>query len=472
MENRSDDKEKREKLIDNVGERTEAIFGQVRERAEELGEQAAEAAREIKEDLADAAERAGDFAAEVAEKVREKAAEAEEKKDELVEKAEDFVQEVAEKVHDKIAEAEEKKDELVEKAEDFAAEVTETVHDKAAEAKDFVTDAAHKAGDLLGEAADKAMDVADQALEALDRAADKADEALAGAAAKTEEAFVAAAAAAGATVGQLKGKAAETGKKIKKGIKGFMDSFDRVADRKVIDLHGVSIYHTRGFSGGGHPKKRRDDELVLSGVDLEVRPGEMVYLIGKVGSGKSTLLKTLYAEIPLYEGRGEIVGYDLRRLRRKDVPYLRRKIGVVFQDYQLLTDRNVFHNLHYVMSATGWKDEGEKRRRIEEVLGLVGLVNKEYKMPFELSGGEQQRLAIARALINRPQVILADEPTGNLDPAAAEGIMLLFKDIVHTGCSIVMSTHNISNIQLYPGRTIRFANGKTEEINIHSILGI
>ncbi len=242
--------------------------------------------------------------------------------------------------------------------------------------------------------------------------------------------------------------------------------------RNVISLRGVSLYHARGFTSGGHPQRRRGEELVLSGVDFEVGEGEMIYLIGKVGSGKSTLLKMLYAEIPLYEGHGEVVGYDLRKLRRRDIPRLRRKLGVVFQDYQLLTDRNVFNNLHYVMSATGWTDERLMRKRIEDVLGMVGLVNKEYKMPFELSGGEQQRLAIARALINNPRVILADEPTGNLDPGAAEEVMSLFRDIVATGCSIVMSTHNIANIQFYPGRTVRFANGRIEQIDIRSKLGI
>ncbi|MDR2885984.1 MAG: ATP-binding cassette domain-containing protein [Rikenellaceae bacterium] len=231
------------------------------------------------------------------------------------------------------------------------------------------------------------------------------------------------------------------------------------------------MYHTRGQVGRRYTRGA-GDELVLSDVNIAVAPGEMVYLIGKVGSGKSTLLKTLYGEVPLYEGQGRIVDFDLRKLRRRDIPYLRRKIGVVFQDYQLLTDRNVFQNLHYVMSATGWREEIKMRRRIEEVLSLVGLTNKEYKMPFQLSGGEQQRLAIARALINSPQVILADEPTGNLDPAAAEGIMTLFRYIVHSGTSIVMSTHNIGNIQSYPSRTLRFSAGAVEEIDIRSILGI
>ena len=212
--------------------------------------------------------------------------------------------------------------------------------------------------------------------------------------------------------------------------------------------------------------------MVLSDVNLEVYPGEMVYLIGRVGSGKSSLLKTLYAELPLKEGMGRVVGFDLRRIRRKDVPYLRRRIGIVFQDYQLLTDRSVFHNLRFVLRATGWKNELQIRSKIAEVLDMVNLQNKEYKMPYQLSGGEQQRLAIARALLNNPQVILADEPTGNLDPAAADGIMQLFASIVARGCSVLMSTHNISNIEQYPAKTLRFHQGRVSEIDLHSVLGI
>lgn len=235
---------------------------------------------------------------------------------------------------------------------------------------------------------------------------------------------------------------------------------------EVIDLRGVSVYHCSAR------KRRAGDELVLAGVDLQVGAGEMVYFIGRVGSGKSTLLKTLYGEVPLLEGRGQIVGYDLRALRRRDIPALRRRMGVVFQDYQLLPDRNVQANLHYVMQATGWREEHQMRGRIGEVLERVGLHNKEHKMPFELSGGEQQRLAIARALINHPQVILADEPTGNLDPSAADEIMELFGQIVRSGTSIVMSTHNIANIQAYPARTVRFNQGRIEEIDVRSILGV
>ncbi|MBP3331627.1 MAG: ATP-binding cassette domain-containing protein [Tidjanibacter sp.] len=235
----------------------------------------------------------------------------------------------------------------------------------------------------------------------------------------------------------------------------------------VIELKNVSVYHPDALSG---KVKKGGGDLVLSNVTLSVGEGEMVYFIGKVGSGKSSLLKVLYAELPLVEGYGPIAGFDLRQMKRSDIATLRRNIGIVFQDNQLLTDRNVFHNLHYVMQATGWKNEVNMRRKIEQVLELVGLQNKIYKMPFELSGGEQQRLCIARALINNPKIILADEPTGNLDPAATDEVMRLFKRIVNGGCSIVMSTHNLNIIEEYPSRTIRFSKGAVEELDIASIL--
>ena len=192
----------------------------------------------------------------------------------------------------------------------------------------------------------------------------------------------------------------------------------------VVELRDAAIYHANdAFREASFKGHKGVQNLILSDVNLSVYPGEMVYLIGRVGSGKSSLLKTLYAELPLREGYGSVVGFDLRRIRRKDVPYLRRRMGIVFQDYRLLTDRNVFMNLHFVLRATGWRNELQIRSKIAEVLDMVSLHNKEYKMPYELSGGEQQRLAIARALLNDPQVILADEPTGNLDPAAADGLM-------------------------------------------------
>lgn len=236
----------------------------------------------------------------------------------------------------------------------------------------------------------------------------------------------------------------------------------------VIELRNAAVFHSVK-PGSSKPGKR--GEMVVSGVNLTVREGEMVYFIGKVGSGKSSLIKTLYAELPLIEGEGRIAGFDLRNMKRRDVSRLRRSIGIVFQDYQLLSDRDVFGNLHYVMKATGWKDDTAMRKRIEEVLSVVGLEQKAFKMPFELSGGQQQRLAVARALVNDPKVILADEPTGNLDPWAAEEIMEVFRRIVERGCSIVMSTHNVANIEQFPSRTIRFNRGKIEEIDISSVIG-
>ena len=238
-------------------------------------------------------------------------------------------------------------------------------------------------------------------------------------------------------------------------------------DKYVVKLRDVAIYHADDPFGSVSGKKLlQQGEMVLSEVNLAVRPGEFVYLIGRVGSGKSSLLKTLYAEMQLLTGQGQVAGFDLRKLRRRDIPYLRRKIGIVFQDYQLLTDRNVFMNLYYVMKATGWKHEHEIRERIDKVLGLVELGAKSYKMPFELSGGEQQRLVIARALLNDPQVLLADEPTGNLDPVTADGIMKLFRRIAEDGCAVVMSTHNTSLIENYPARAILFAQGKIREVDL------
>ncbi len=242
--------------------------------------------------------------------------------------------------------------------------------------------------------------------------------------------------------------------------------------KSVVELKNVAIYHADDpFADNSAKALRQKGQLILSEVNLRVCEGEFVYLIGRVGSGKSSLLKTLYAELQLVEGEGEVAGFDLYRLKRKDIPYLRRNIGIVFQDYQLLTDRNVFMNLHYVMKATGWKQESAIRQRIDEVLTLTGLETKGYKMPFELSGGEQQRLVIARALLNRPALILADEPTGNLDPVTADGIMKLFHNIAQSGCAVIMSTHNTALIEDYPSRTILFSHGKIKEINLSEKLG-
>ena len=215
----------------------------------------------------------------------------------------------------------------------------------------------------------------------------------------------------------------------------------------------------------------RNENLVLKGASFTLHNGEFVYVIGKVGSGKSSLLKALYCEIPVCKGEARLLEYNLLKMKRRDIPYLRRKLGIVFQDFQLLTDRSVIKNLEFVLKATGWKNKREIQKRIDEVLFQVGMQNKGYKMPHELSGGEQQRIVIARALLNSPAIILADEPTGNLDPAASDGVMNLFRSIADRGCAVIMSTHNIGNIQQYPSRTLRFNQGRIEEIDIVSILG-
>ena len=244
-----------------------------------------------------------------------------------------------------------------------------------------------------------------------------------------------------------------------------------MGEQNVIRLRGVTIYHTDDPFGSRSEKKLlQQGELILSDLNFDINAGEFVYLIGRVGSGKSSLLKTLYAELQLIQGEGYVAGFDLRKLKRREIPMLRRRIGIVFQDYQLLTDRNVFMNLYYVMKATGWKNESEIRKRIDEVLKVVSLEAKGYKMPFELSGGEQQRLVIARALLNRPRLLLADEPTGNLDPLTAEGIIRLFQEIARQGCAVVMSTHNTALIEEYPSRTILFSKGKIKEVPVQTML--
>ena len=244
-----------------------------------------------------------------------------------------------------------------------------------------------------------------------------------------------------------------------------------MGEQNVTRRRGVTIYHTDDPFGSRSEKKLlQQGELILSDLNFDINAGEFVYLIGRVGSGKSSLLKTLYAELQLIEGEGYVAGFDLRKLKRREIPMLRRRIGIVFQDYQLLTDRNVFMNLYYVMKATGWKNESEIRKRIDEVLKVVSLEAKGYKMPFELSGGEQQRLVIARALLNRPRLLLADEPTGNLDPLTAEGIIRLFQEIARQGCAVVMSTHNTALIEEYPSRTILFSKGKIKEVPVQTML--
>ena len=205
------------------------------------------------------------------------------------------------------------------------------------------------------------------------------------------------------------------------------------------------------------------DRLILNDINLKIEEGEFVYLIGRSGSGKSSLLKTLYADIPAKDGQFSIAGFDLIDIKRKDIPMLRRKIGIVFQDFQLLYDRNVEQNLSFVLKATGWDDENGISRRIDEVLQLVGLQGKRKSMPHQLSGGEQQSVAIARALLNNPSVILADEPTGNLDPETTNDIMKLLMKIRDNGTTILMATHNYNLILKYPSRVISCANGTITE---------
>jgi cell division transport system ATP-binding protein len=209
----------------------------------------------------------------------------------------------------------------------------------------------------------------------------------------------------------------------------------------------------------------QQDHLVLSNVNLSVRKGEFVYLVGRVGSGKSSLIKTLNAQIPLKDGIGLVAGYDLSKIKKREVPYLRRKIGIVFQDFQLLIDRSVDENLEFVLKATGWKNKKEIDTRIGEVLEKVGLGLKGYKMPHQLSGGEQQRVVIGRALLNDPDIILADEPTGNLDPETSEGILRLLTDISKTGRAVVVATHNYTLLKKFSARTIKCEDGKLKEVN-------
>ncbi len=202
----------------------------------------------------------------------------------------------------------------------------------------------------------------------------------------------------------------------------------------------------------------RKELVVLKHVSFELDKGEFVYLIGKVGSGKSSLMKSMYAEVPVMSGDAVVLGYNLVDIRRKDIPFLRRSIGIVFQDFQLLTDRTVYENLRFVLEATGWKSVPEMDARIEEVLREVGMLNKSYKMPHELSGGEQQRIVIARALLNKPVLILADEPTGNLDPATGEQIVRNLHNIAQSGTTVVMATHNLALVDQFPGRVLRCEN--------------
>lgn len=208
----------------------------------------------------------------------------------------------------------------------------------------------------------------------------------------------------------------------------------------------------------------RNEHVALRDVDLTVRAGEFVYLLGRVGSGKTSLLKSLYAEVPVAAGSARIFDYDLTAIRRRDIPFLRRRIGIVFQDFQLLPDRTAYDNLSFVLEATGWRDKSERHARIEEVLRRVGMTTKAFKFPHQLSGGEQQRIVIARALLNHPSLILADEPTGNLDPETGEQIMTMLRSLTDGDTAVVVATHNLGFTRRHPGRILRCENKKLIEM--------
>ncbi len=220
----------------------------------------------------------------------------------------------------------------------------------------------------------------------------------------------------------------------------------------IIEFHNASIFIR--------------DHLVLTDLEFTIQKGEFVYVIGKVGSGKTSLIKTINAEIPLKEGNAVVTGYALENIKQKQIPYLRRKLGIVFQDFQLMADRSVHENLAFVLRATGWKDKNEINTRIGEVLEKVGLGYKGYKMPHQISGGEQQRVVIARALLNDPEIILADEPTGNLDPQTSDGIMHILREISKNGRAVVMATHNYNLLKKFRSRIFKCYDGKLIETDL------
>jgi len=219
----------------------------------------------------------------------------------------------------------------------------------------------------------------------------------------------------------------------------------------IIDFSGCNIW--------------QQEHLAISDVNFRVDKGEFVYLVGKVGSGKTSLIKTINAQIPLREGSAFVAGFNLLKIKQKEIPLLRRKLGIVFQDFQLLIDRTVNENLEFVLKATGWKDKREIEKRISEVLEKVGIGPKGLKMPHQLSGGEQQRVVIARALLNDPDIILADEPTGNLDPETSDGIVRLLKEISSNGRAVIIATHNYTLLKRYPSRTLKCSEGRLSQIN-------
>lgn len=225
---------------------------------------------------------------------------------------------------------------------------------------------------------------------------------------------------------------------------------------KIIELRNVNVYQS--------------GSLILSNVSFTINKGELVYLVGRTGSGKSSLLKILYGDLPLTEGECIVTGFDLKKLTWKNMPFLRRNLGIVFQDFQLLTDRTVEKNLEFVLHATGWTDKSKMKSRIDEVLGMVNLGTKGFKMPHELSGGEQQRVTVARALLNHPELILADEPTGNLDPETSDEIMKLLIDISqksHT--AILIASHDFLTLQKYPQKTLKCESGKVQETSLQIV---